>query len=132
MIWSGNSCIFDIEINAKIPFFVNLQINLIVILFPGKYLKFDQSECRLQKQTSNKKAGILRAINERTLIGCLGIEFKWTGLLMVYITEFPVFLKKNTSRFFLSEAYILPDHKEIDITMTLGYWDYVEKIKWIL
>ena len=49
---------------------------------------------------------------------------------MVYITEFPVFFKKkNTSHFFLSEAYILPDHKEIDITMTLGYWDYVEKIK---
>ena len=40
-----------------------------------------------------------------------------------------VFKKKNTSHFFLSEAYILPDHKEIDITMTLGYWDYVEKIK---
>jgi len=76
MIWSGNSCIFGIEINAKIPFFVNLQINLIVILYPGKCLKFDQSEFRFQKPKSKKKAGILRAINERSLIGCLGIEFK--------------------------------------------------------
>ena len=35
--------------------FINLQIKFTLHYFPGKYLKYNQSDCRLQSQTANHK-----------------------------------------------------------------------------
>ena len=53
-ICAGNSCIVNIEIHT----FINLQINLILIRYSGKCLRFKQWECSLWKSNSQLEAGI--------------------------------------------------------------------------
>ena len=79
--------------------FLDLKINLILILYPGKCLKFNQPMCRSQKPNSQSEAGKLctRSMRELWLVGtqqgypkerikqkikvpAVDIEMKWTGL----------------------------------------------------
>ena len=54
--------------------FINLKINLNFCLYPGKCIKFNQSECLLENPNSQSDCREIKnsacAINERTIIGC--------------------------------------------------------------
>ena len=57
-----NFRIVEIKIYASYPLFINLQIIFILHYFPEKYLKYNQSECRLQSQTANLKVKNLKIV----------------------------------------------------------------------
>ena len=60
IFWVENFKIVDIEINVW-SLYIILKINLIFSFYPGKYLKFKQSDCRLENPNSQSDCwGILK------------------------------------------------------------------------
>ena len=49
MFWAENCRIVDTKINAWSSLFLNIVTNLILYLYPEKFIKFNQSESSYQK-----------------------------------------------------------------------------------